>query len=141
MPVVRFRFRLVKIDSKGGYNQMRYSTLAAILNVVLIAGCTTMSQEQFEAGQKRLAADPALRKVAHDKAVTACVARMDITLKKSDTEAVAALLNANPATVRRDVCDRIERYYASGKMTYSDYRSAMQGQLTARAVHMLQGRL
>jgi hypothetical protein len=120
---------------------MRYSRLAVILNVILISGCTTMSQDQFETAQKRLAADPALRKVAHDKAMKACIAQMDLALKKSDVEAAATLFDANPATVRRDLCERVERSYASGKMTYADYREVMEGRITARSIRIMRGKL
>jgi hypothetical protein len=118
---------------------MRYFTLAAILNIVLIAGCTTVTQEQFDVTQKRLVADQALRKKVQISAVSKCTTKMVISKEK--VGALAALVNSSPDTLRHDLCNRTIRYYANGKMTYADYRSMVDGHLTAKAVRILQGKL
>lgn len=116
---------------------MKMKPLLAIMALVMLAGCTTVSQEEYAADQKLLRGSPATMQAEIDR----CVAqdkRSDAS--SADREWFAKLLNTSPAAAPRVFCTRLASALATNRLTYAEYRKQMaSGGLTPQMIRILKG--
>jgi hypothetical protein len=107
--------------------------IAILVVTAAVAGCTTMSSQDYALAQKEL------RKPAIRKEVTAkCVAsfRQDSTVEK---ENMAAFLNVSVAQLPSAFCTRFYRALASGRISYDEYLAAERNGNYAPFIRALRG--
>ncbi|MGX5850843.1 hypothetical protein ACWGTO_27570 [Mesorhizobium sp. PL10] len=106
-----------------------------VVGMSLVAGCTSMTEGEFETMHAGLGSPAAKRSVIND-----CVADQRAT-PQSDKNNLSALMNVSPARYETAFCNRLLNALANGKITYADYRKMLSPSAdNSKLIKILQGR-
>lgn len=113
------------------------STIALVFLLLgAIAGCNSMSEGEFKTGQAVLSGSPAVRK----QAIRDCIedTRND---PLATQKTLATVLNVSLSRMPAVACSRLFNAYASGRITYQDYKNwnTPNGDIS-KVIRILQGR-
>lgn len=112
---------------------MRFA--AVLVGASLLAGCTSMSESEFNTLPVTLGSPAAKRSVINE-----CVAD-ERTTSQSDKNNLSALMNVSPARYETAFCNRLFNALANGKITYADYRKMLSPSAdNSKLIKILQGR-
>ena len=108
---------------------------AAIVGTTLLAGCTSLSEGDFNTMQAALGSSATKRTVINE-----CIADERAT-PVADKNTYAAIMNVSPANYETAFCNRLFNALARGKITYADYRTLRSpGADTSKVIKIMQGR-
>ena len=96
---------------------MRLASALASLAIacLVLAGCNTVSEQEYRFGQKAVAESPTIRaEVLRD-----CIAKQSRKPKAVQRE-VAAVMKVPESKYAQTMCNRIVRAFAKGRITYAD---------------------
>ncbi|WP_095091376.1 hypothetical protein [Mesorhizobium sophorae] len=109
---------------------------ALLLGAVMLAGCTTLSEGEFNNAQAVLSGSPAIKA----KVIKECIsdqAKLPLAERKTVAEVVNVSLERQPATT----CNRLWNAVARGRITYADYRNLSSSSAdSSKVIKILQGR-
>lgn len=113
------------------------NSLAITAVAVLALPACTMSERSFERQRQEVAADPVMKRRYVDGCIDA-VSRK----RRADRETIAAVMKVPPSRVGVTFCQRAINALASGRLTYADYKTVMEGGDgdISRVIAILQGR-
>ena len=112
---------------------MRFA--AVLVGTSLVAGCTSMSESEFNTIPVTLSSPAAKRSYINE-----CVADERAT-SQSDKNNLSALMNVSPARYETAFCNRLFTALANGKITYVDYRNLTAPTAdSSKVIKILQGR-
>lgn len=89
---------------------------AAVVGASLLAGCTTMTEGEFNTMHATLEGSPAVKRMA----IRDCIAREKST-PLGEKKTYAAFMNVSVARYETAFCNRISNALANGRLTYADY--------------------
>jgi outer membrane murein-binding lipoprotein Lpp len=108
---------------------------AAIVGAALLAGCTSLSEGEFNTLQTALGSPAAKRQVIKE-----CLADERVT-PATQKNTYAAIMNVSPANYETAFCNRLFNALARGKITYSDYRKLLSPDAdSSKVIKIMQGR-
>ncbi|MES0041582.1 hypothetical protein [Mesorhizobium sp. M0091] len=112
---------------------MRFA--AVVVGMSSVAGCTSMSESDFNTIPVTLSSPTAKRSYINE-----CVADERAT-SQSDKNNLSALMNVSPARYETAFCSRLVNALANGKITYADYRKMLSPSAdNSKLIKILQGR-
>jgi hypothetical protein len=113
---------------------MRFATV--VLGVAMLAGCTTMSEGEFNNTQAVVGGSPSTKRAV----VNECIKR-EAALPLSKQKETAEVFNINLATYPATYCNRLWNAVANGRITYADYRKlSSQTADNSKVIRIMQGR-
>ena len=108
---------------------------AVLVGTSLVAGCTSMSEGEFNTMSATLSSPAAKRSIIAD-----CIADERAT-PQSEKNNLSALMNVSPARYETAFCGRLVNALANGKITYADYRKLLSPSAdNSKLIKILQGR-
>jgi hypothetical protein len=114
--------------------RIRIATI--VLSVAVLAGCTTMSEGEFNNVQAVVGGSPAGKRTA----IKECMER-EGHLPLSTQRETAEMFNINLANYPATYCTRLWNAVASGRITYADYRKlSMSTADSSKVIRIMQGR-
>lgn len=108
---------------------------AVLVGASLVAGCTSMSEGEFNTVHAYLGSPAAKR-----SAINECITDERAT-SQADKNNLSALMNVSPAIYETAFCNRLVNALANGKITYADYRKMLSPSAdNSKLIKILQGR-
>jgi len=112
---------------------MRFA--AVLVGTSLVAGCTSVSEGEFNNLQATLGSPAAKRSV-----IANCIVNQRRTPAR-DKSTYAAIMNVSPARYETAFCNRLFTALANGKITYADYRNLTSPTAdSSKVIKIMQGR-
>ncbi|MES0032697.1 hypothetical protein [Mesorhizobium sp. M0040] len=109
---------------------------AAMIGTSLLAGCTTLTEGEFNTMHTTLEGSPVTKRVA----INECIARERPT-PLNERKTYAAIMNVSVAKYDSAFCNRLFNAVANGRLTYADYRRlSSPGADSSKLIKILQGR-
>ncbi len=109
---------------------------AALVGVSLVAGCSTMTEGEFNTMHTVLEGSPATKR----QAIKDCIAR-ERSISQADKNTYAAIMNVSAARYETAFCNRLMNALASGRITYADYvKLSSPGADSSKLIKVMQGR-
>lgn len=109
---------------------------AAMLGMSLVAGCSTMTEGEFNNLHATLQGSPAVKR----SVIKECVAdeRNTPADKKKN---YSAFMNVSPDRYEMAICNRLVNALADGRITYADYRKLSSPTAdSSKVIKIMQGR-
>ena len=114
--------------------RIRFATI--ILGVAVLAGCTTMSEGEFNNVQAVVGGSPAGKRAT----IKECIER-ERAMPLSTQRETAEVFNINLANYPATYCTRLWNAVASGRITYADYRKLSTPTAdSSKVIRIMQGR-
>jgi hypothetical protein len=108
---------------------------AVLVGTSLVAGCTSISEGEFNNLHAKLGSPAVKRSVIAD-----CIAD-ERRLPVREKNAYAAIMNVSPARYETAFCNRLFTALANGKITYADYRNLTSPTADgSKVIKIMQGR-
>jgi hypothetical protein len=109
---------------------------AALAGASLLAGCSTMTESDFNTMHTALEGSPAVKR----EVISDCVARERST-PQADKNTYAAIMNVSPARYETAFCGRLMNALANGRITYAEYvKLSSPGADSSKLIKIMQGR-
>lgn len=109
---------------------------ALLLGAVMLAGCTTVSEGEFNNAQTVLSGSPAIKA----KVTRECIADQ-ATLPLAERKTLAEVANVSLERLPATFCNRLWNAVARGRITYADYRNLSSPSAdSSKVIKVLQGR-
>ncbi|MER8863225.1 hypothetical protein NKI19_05820 [Mesorhizobium sp. M0751] len=109
---------------------------AAMIGASLLAGCTTLTEGEFNTMHATLEGSPVTKRTA----INECIARERST-PLAERKTFAAFMNVSVAKHDSAFCNRLYNAVANGRLTYADYRRLSSPTAdNSKVIKILQGR-
>lgn len=89
---------------------------AVMVGTSLLAGCTTLTEGEFNTMHATLEGSPAVKRMV----IKDCIARERAT-RLGEKKTYAAIMDVSVAKYETAFCSRISNALANGRLTYADY--------------------
>lgn len=110
------------------------SMIGAVLSLMAVAGCNTVSSSDYAAVQNVMKTDPSFRR----ELLAQCIKKRG-NISSSQSADMAALMGVPESRVAQTFCTRLYAGIQSGRLTHEDFNKAARGQSSPKIIRVLRG--